>query len=252
MECSMQINQDKNFVTIILTADRKYFPHLLTTIKDIRKHTSLTICVYTENPILLSILLFFSKNRNVLVKRVVVSDSIELPISLHASKANYYRLFAFNDAANSFSKAIYLDCDIRIKKDITPLINYDMKDSTIAMVPHFHQDKERQNSLCVPIYFNSGIIVVDLLKWLNNGCLNSSLKYIENNQDKIRFWDQDVLNAIFVNKIAVLPYIFNVTADMFSENNFVEEAIILHFTGMGKPWLKGSDVMHKKLYYAKY
>ncbi len=48
-------------------------------------------------------------------------------------------------------------------------------------------------------YFNSGMMLIDLVRWRAKSITQKVLDYINQNPEKLRFHDQDALNAILYN-----------------------------------------------------
>ena len=86
-------------------------------------------------------------------------------------------------------------------------------------------------------YFNAGVMIIDLKKWKANDLKNKSLKIIEENKEKLLFWDQDVLNLYFDDQYEPLPIALNFKVDIEignNKNNFTKnekkDVSILHYS----------------------
>ena len=86
-------------------------------------------------------------------------------------------------------------------------------------------------------YFNAGVMLVDMDLWREKNTKNELIKIMENNFDKIKFWDQDVLNIYFDGDFYELPKSLNFNAFDDSLKNDLENIFFLHFVGSKKPWL---------------
>ncbi len=116
-------------------------------------------------------------------------------------------------------------------------------------------------SMC---YFNSGLLLIDVKKWLNLDVTTKVLRFIEENPDKLRFHDQDALNAVLHDRwtlciLSGTPKVIfcqkRKNIQLFMEKNNKEETrrrpSIIHFTGHVKPWTKEFQ-WYTKRYYDQY
>ena len=78
-------------------------------------------------------------------------------------------------------KAIYLDCDLVVCKDLQSLWETDVKDLAVAMAPDlWYQDKGTLSRLGIDNgkYLNAGVIVMNLDYWRKNDVRNNLLSFI--------------------------------------------------------------------------
>ncbi len=188
----------------------------------------------------------------IVVKREYVQG---FPIKLtdHVSLVAYYRLFAQMFLPKEVDKIIYLDCDMIVNGSLTELWNTDVEDKAMAAVydENYLDDKiyqrlhyPRQN-----MYFNSGMLLLNLKYWRENKVMERCLKYIADYPERLLFHDQDTINTVLNRYIASLPITYNFQTgflyrcakfDSFLhkeiEETIREEPVIIHFTGPSKPW----------------
>ena len=169
----------------------------------------------------------------------------------------FYRLFAFRFLPTDVDKILYLDCDIIIRHSLQELWNIDISSYGIAGVPDVLEGNiSHYNRLEYPSqegYYNAGVILMNLQYWRSN-YIEDKVKYILNNQyDKLKFHDQDVLNLVFHNCKLRLPIKYNAQSGFYYKKAFygfeynkykVElekdriDPVILHLCGP-QPWSKG-------------
>ena len=183
-------------------------------------------------------------------------------ISHHINHSIYYRISIPELIDSSVKKAIYLDCDLIFKEDISKLWEIDILEYFIAAVeaPKFN----RHNDLQMPInskYFNSGVMLINLGKWRQYNISEKVRNFIINNSEKIINWDQDALNAILYNKWKEIPLKWNQPTNIFeideNETNFskeefmeaIENPSIIHYTTSSKPWHYINEHPLKNEYY---
>jgi lipopolysaccharide biosynthesis glycosyltransferase len=96
-------------------------------------------------------------------------------------------------------------------------------------------------------YFQSGVMLINLKRWREEGIFDRLQDYILHNADKIVDADQDVLNACLYDRRRPLPFVWNVIAPFYfnlhplgipaaERRSVVRDARIIHFNGPSKPW----------------
>jgi len=152
-----------------------------------------------------------------------------------------YIRFLIAEIRKDINKAIYLDCDMVLKKDIRLLFDIDLGEYALGAFPEttsewlsnhvnvLHLDKQHK-------YFNSGMLLIDCVKWREENVLKKLMEttyYIL--KDKLKFPDQDVFNVVF-------------------ENNYkpIDNEYLIHYSGIQKPWKERNMVQANTFWeYAK-
>ena len=111
------------------------------------------------------------------------------------------------------------------------------------------------------LYFNSGVILINLYYWRKHGVLKKFLGYISNCRDRIVSHDQDVLNVVFQDEKILLPLKYNLQEGFLLkkrrfyywdyEDEFlsaIKNPAILHYT-VFKPWQKICKHPRKYLFF---
>lgn len=180
----------------------------------------------------------------------------EFYISAQLSRAAYMRLAAAEILPNDIDKVIYLDCDLIVRKDITELWKTPMEGNAIAAVPDCgimaSAKSKKQKRQCIglkeeDLYFNSGVLILDLAEWRKNNYAKELLSLVQ--EHSYPHHDQDALNAFFYHRWAALPLEWNVIPPvwfMFLKVIFSKwrasaaaarkNPAILHYAGGYKPW----------------
>lgn len=172
-------------------------------------------------------------------------------ITHHITLATYYRIIIPELLNQNIDKIIYLDCDMIIDGNIHTLWETNLNNCIVAAVaePAFN-DFKRLNLQAADGYFNAGMLVIDLIRWRKNNLTKTIIQYIQNNLDKIIFWDQDALNACLKGQWKKLPPVYNQQSALFQISNKLllnnysanelamaaKNPIIIHYTGSSKPW----------------
>ena len=170
------------------------------------------------------------------------------------TQAAYYRLFLTDIVTSNINKVLYLDGDTIVRHSLASLWEIDLSGYALAAVTDMSSGNiEYYNRLGYPMelgYFNSGVLLINLDWWRKNNAISLFVEYITKYSERIKFQDQDILNAVFSNHILFLPVTYNFqhgflkripNYDYRKYEKEVEEArkdpVIVHYT-LGKPWEK--------------
>lgn len=159
------------------------------------------------------------------------SFSTDLYAKGRFSKAMYGRLFIPSLLTLDIEKVIYLDCDVLVNRDLSDLWCTLLGGNAIAAVPELSSPIKSYllKSFQLDDYFNSGVLLLDLIRLREDNQFIQVLDYIHENESLL-YPDQDALNVVFANSWQKLPSKFNYID--LSKN---DEASIVHFA-LAKPW----------------
>lgn len=169
-------------------------------------------------------------------------------ISGHISKAAYYRIIALKMLPDNVKRILYLDCDIIVNGNIQKLYNINFEGNLIAAAEDkkiSRNFKDVYTNLNLNIenkYFNSGVILFNISELKKNGEFEEELMAIATDENiKLRFHDQDVLNKYFCNNVVFLEtrYYNQIVKEIKNkkEANWVlNNSIIIHYADRRKPW----------------
>ena len=180
----------------------------------------------------------------------------EFYVSAQLSRAAYMRLAVAEILPKDIDKIIYLDCDLIVKKDITELWDASMERNAIAAVPDCgimtSAKSRKQKRQCIgltgeDLYFNSGVLMIDLAEWRKNNYARKLLSLVQ--EHSYPHHDQDALNAFFYHRWTALPLEWNVIPPVWfmflkivfskwraSAATARQNPAILHYAGGYKPW----------------
>ena len=119
----------------------------------------------------------------------------------------YFRLKLGSVLPQELTKALYLDVDTLILRDIRELFAYDLGECAIGAVRSGLSGDSikivREHKIHAQNYFNSGVLLINLPKWRTKDlALIHTKEYAE-------YADQDFLNLIFRDSVCFLPYHYN-------------------------------------------
>ena len=178
---------------------------------------------------------------NIYMVTVKAADLGNVKVDGHISIATYYRLLIGELLPQTCEKVMYLDCDMVIVGSLLPFWETEVSgDNIVAAIPEL--ESETKHLLGIKPdeeYFNAGVLLIDLKKWRNVDMGRQLTQYLDGNRDKIKYWDQDVLNAVLINKWKILGKEWNyITRYIYPEKI---DPVIIHYAGQNKPWTIGYE-----------
>jgi len=202
----------------------------------------------------------------------------DLPVSGHINLSTYLRLLLAELLPADVEKAIYLDADTIVLRDIselwaTPVNDFYCAATQDAFVPVLNPHEAFSHpihSMTIPNmspypipnyrelglagtapYFNAGILLVNVAKWRREQVARRALECLRANGDAVRFWDQYALNTLFSGNWKIVDPRWNQNTHVFriphwelshySEDEFSrvrEDPWIVHFDYKPKPWVR--------------
>jgi len=168
------------------------------------------------------------------------------------SPATLMKLSLAEHLAGRYDKILYLDCDMTIHDDVTPLFSLDTAPFALAAVPSGRivadlsekQRKEMEDQfhalgMTKPYrFFNTGVLYIDVERWNRENLGARALDFIRQNPDLCFLPDEHGLNAVLDGNIAELSPIWNARPPQRWRRKALEIArpVIIHYTGKHKPW----------------
>ncbi|RAH38238.1 glycosyltransferase family 8 protein [Halomonas sp. SL1] len=148
-------------------------------------------------------------------------------------------------------RVIYLDCDTLVLGSLEDLWNLPLAGDVAAAAMDLCNPSSKNTRRDPDNYFNSGVMLVNLVAWRNGRVAEQALAFLEQNGEGLRYPDQDALNQVLDGKWRRLSadWNFQPTAYAAVEKRYahliqylpdLEAAIryprIVHFIGAVKPW----------------
>lgn len=195
--------------------------------------------------------------------RAVHATEHEFPVSGWVSDAVYLRL-AIGEALPEASRALYLDSDTVVLRDLRPLLARRLNGAPLAAVRD-PQNPVLKLGIALPgwkelglpggrEYFNSGVMLMDLDACRRCRIFERARDFLAEYPASVRFWDQDALNWSVGENWHRLEREWNTFAltPLIERGDFVHyaesvmplaeliadetTAAVLHFAGPDKPW----------------
>ena len=177
------------------------------------------------------------------------NDFDDMPTGYHFNVTTYWRL-ALPKVLTSYGikKAIYLDTDTLVVDGLQELYNINLYDKTCGGSLDIGSDKHIDRmALKQGFAINGGVLLLNVFKMNLINWANEANRL--NEEGRIEWVDQDVINILLDGEIALLDLKWNVQSGNF-QNCYKGKVNILHFTESKytKPW----RIKNKHLYLGVY
>jgi lipopolysaccharide biosynthesis glycosyltransferase len=187
------------------------------------------------------------------VETLLAGCSDDLPVTAHFPRAAYARVFLGAVLPPTVGRVIYLDVDTLCRGSLAALWAVDLGE-TVAAVTHNRAVGDEIGSdlgevarlwrdydalrLGLPqdgVYFNSGVMLIDLARWRDERIADAALQWLRANVALVRAADQDALNCVLRARVTFVSDAWNWLA-MCAWHEPGDDVRIMHFAGPEKPW----------------
>lgn len=151
-----------------------------------------------------------------------------LPQCLHLGLSTYLRLL-LPELLPERDRLIYLDCDMLATDSLRGLWRAELGGRALgAAEDYVERTKGMESSadrLGTDFYFNAGMLLLDLNQIRERGLFHEVLQWCGSNSQKVKFADQDGLNAVLKEDFQKLPPCWNIQVNPYvhPENLLDEE-----------------------------
>lgn len=175
----------------------------------------------------------------------------------------YLKLLIPQYVPQEVERFLFLDVDIVVNHDITPLYNIGLRGNILAACEDYEFCGVHKSRLGFPedeLYVNSGVMVVDLKAWRSKQAVQPMFEFLQERKDIIHD-DQDAFALYCRGQIMLLPTNqWNATTFFFERRPRIlpkylpeVEAVrntpyIIHFCEPIKPWFRECKHPYRKLY----
>lgn len=186
-----------------------------------------------------------------------------LPTLPHFTIDTYSRILAA-DALSSVRRFVYLDCDVAVCDDLSPLFFSPMSGQPLAAVAHrntpFHEEFARRFDLFpIPQYVNAGVMLIDAESWRAEKVATLLIRWMHDNKKRMVFSDQCAINHHFLGRIASLHPRWNLEVRHYRDQwrgipicpelrQAMRSPAVLHYSGPIKPWCFDAFVPKRKAF----
>lgn len=247
-------------MNLLFSIDQSFVEELKTTLWSIRANSNEEYAIYviqkepltTENE-----LAAFCRQLEMTYHPIYIQtdDFKEAPVSERYPETIYYRLLAHNYLPETLDKILYLDADILCINDLKELYEIDLGNYLYAAASHsgltnisYVVNKVRLKNYAAGEYFNSGVLLMNLPLIREEIQAQTIFSYIRENHTNLFLPDQDILNALYGDRILPLPdELYNYDARNYFTYQMlgngawdtewvINNTVLLHFCGKDKPW----------------
>lgn len=192
--------------------------------------------------------LFLIKKCNARLHPVCASGFFtNVPLSSRYNKPElYYRLLAPYLLPAELDRVLYLDADIIINGSLEEFYNQSFDGNYAAVVKDRFDDLEKVVLLKTKLglkkedaYFNSGVMLFHLGLFRENIKLENIMALIEEKREALQYFDQDVLNCLLKEHKKLCGDEYNTQTypfDQCSLSDMEASGVVIHYTGIPKPW----------------
>ena len=229
--------EQKKKKAIVLAANYAYVDQVLTTIKSICYHNR-SIRFYLINSD------FPNEWIKQLNKRLEKFDSEIINCRVTSEQISRYKTdISYTVFLRYFvadfvkeDKALYLDCDLVVTKNLDDLFATDLQDYPLASVRDFGGRAYFGQEI-----FNAGVLLVNNTFWKKENMTQKLIDLSNEWHDKVEQADQSILNMLFENKWLELDFDYNhiVIHKQFTDYQLPSDQdypAIIHYLSHRKPW----------------
>ena len=145
-------------------------------------------------------------------------------------------------------KALYLDCDIVVTRDLSSLFETELGDAPLAAVKdlggqvYFHQH-----------IFNAGFLLINNALWKQENIRQRLIELTNEWHDKVPSGDQSILNMLFENRWLELPFAYNcITLHTTFSDYEPEKGLyppVIHYLTERKPWKEYTQSIYREVWW---
>ena len=233
----LSIQEQKEKKAIVLAANYAYVEQVMTTIKSICYHNR-SIRFYLINND------FPNEWMKQLNKRLEKFDSEIINCRVKSEQISRYKTdISYTVFLRYFvadfvkeDKALYLDCDLVVTKNLDDLFATDLQDYPLAAIRDFGGRAYFGREI-----FNAGVLLINNALWKQENITQKLIDLTNEWHDKVDQADQSILNMLFENKWLELDFDNNhiVIHERFANYSFPdgqEYPGIIHYLSERKPW----------------
>lgn len=190
-----------------------------------------------------------------------IEKHLHLSLSWPISLSSYARLFVGEVIPIEVKRIFYLDCDVVVNGPLSDLWNTNLYGKCIGAVQDTipSRTKASVGLSSKQLYFNAGVLLIDLKQWREDNIGKKCLNFIESYNGCVTHHDQGVLNGVLNGQWKNLPLKYNVMTvhymlsqsnilryykdeapfyDVLEINEAINNPIIIHYTPSftNRPW----------------
>lgn len=241
-------------INVLISVNHAYLPHAQVMLRSLMDNTEESISVYLLNHELndddISYLDIWIRSQNCIFHTIDVSQTDLDGLPSHPGQFSiemYYRIIAQYILPVDLDRILWLDADIVVLKSLSSFYHQNFDGKCLIVCPDRNGDSDFVNEIKDRIgiahdhvYFNSGVLLLNLLLLRKTYTFSDIISSIIDIQDRLTYPDQDFLNYIYQGKVKYCDwrrFNYQVDLDQYLCKDTLNNIDILHYTGFHKPWL---------------
>ena len=245
----MKTKKPQAFRAVVLAANAAYSEQVLTTIKSIVCHNRFIKFYVINSDFPTEWFVSMQKRLAKLDCQIVnarVSASLVSNFKTDISYTVFLRYFVADFVEED--KALYLDCDIVVTRDLSSLFETELGDAPLAAVKdlggqvYFHQH-----------IFNAGFLLINNALWKQENIRQRLIELTNEWHDKVPSGDQSILNMLFENRWMELPFAYNcITLHTTFSDYEPEKGLyppVIHYLTERKPWKEYTQSIYREVWW---
>lgn len=180
------------------------------------------------------------------------------------------RLLLANYLPESVKNVLYLDSDVIVDGELAELDYVKLDGQAFAAVPELHMPSKEKKNIGLKeedVYFNCGVMLINLEFWRKNHVEEKFLDYFKMKQGQLLYNDQDILNHCCKGNIKKLSHKFNYNPALYyfpryfirnyqpeydiraaEYKDIQKKPVVIHYLGEERPWYHGNFNPYRKVY----
>ncbi|MGY4384239.1 lipopolysaccharide biosynthesis glycosyltransferase [Pedobacter sp. UYP24] len=235
----------KQGLNLVFTIDENFVRHFsVALVSVLENNKDLDLNIFVIHDIenlnkLTEVIDFFKAKYDFKVRLLSLDNSVlaNFKVSLHLSKAVYFRLFLPEILPKDLDKILFLDSDLVVTNTLRELAEFKFTDQALLAQNDIELDINinRLNEMGFPVrsYFNAGVMLINLKYWREGEYSKKLLDIADMYMDKLSWWDQDILNICFYDSWEYFDKTYNA---LHLRKKLDKLPIIVHYAGPSKPW----------------
>lgn len=240
-------------INIAFAIDTKYTPHLETLIKSICYHNKNVNFYVLHNDIpqeWFEGIQFKLEKMGCHLFSIHISEDIfkDYKTLEHiSSSSSYYRLMI--PKLIHQDRVLYLDSDIIVNGSLSNFYYSDLNGAPVGVVKDYGMGEyfpfPYLDASISKKYFNSGVLLIDCVKWRSEGLVDTLLQTVEEYGDQVLYGDQCILNIVLRETAKYYSFTENAQVQYIeaikNQHNIKSISLdatptIIHYAAKHKPW----------------
>lgn len=245
----MKKDSSHDFRAVVLAANDTYMDQVLTTIKSIVCHNRF-IKFYILNSDFPSEWFRQMEKRLAKLDCQIVNARVD---NSHISKYRtniHYAVFLryFTALFVKEAKALYLDCDIVVTRDLSDIFTVDLGSYPVGAVRDLGGEVYFGEHI-----FNSGVLLINVDYWREHDVAGQLIEMTDDLHEKVSQDDQSILNILFENRWMELPFAYNcITLHTTFSDYEPEKGLyppVIHYLTERKPWKEYTQSIYREVWW---